>query len=181
LPLPALSTVRAQHINSLSKKQPLDEEKNIPSGYEFDRRGDRVHEAVFRVIGAITNLSKEFHTTMTNGHFSECVKIIMDHLRNLFNESMQYISILTASDQQEVKLVETLLESDLRNLSEAMKKILEENISKEDYEALRREVLKISHRLAFNCKQFSETVDSARIRSGVAKLQLIDAFLAHEV
>ncbi|OZC12471.1 hypothetical protein X798_00102 [Onchocerca flexuosa] len=181
LPLPALSTVRAQHINSLCKKQLLNEEKNIPSGYEFDRRGDRVHEAVFRVIGAITNLSKEFHSTMTNGHFSECVKIITDHLQNLFSESMQHILILTVSDQQEVKLVETLLESDLRNLLEAMKKILEENISKDDYEALRREVLKTSHRLAFNCKQFSETVDSARIRSGVAKLQLKDAFLAHEV
>ncbi|EFO26761.1 TK/FAK protein kinase [Loa loa] len=183
LPLPALSTVREQHINSLSKKQPmLNEEKNIPPGYKFDRRSDTVHGAVFRLIGAVTNLSREFHTTMTNGHFSECVKIIMDHLGNLFNESIQHVSILSSSDQQEVKLVETLLESDLRNLSEVMEKVLEEDISKEAYEALRREVLKISHRLAFNCKQFLETIDSARIRSGVAKLQLKDAsFVVHEV
>ncbi|MCP9257945.1 hypothetical protein DINM_001113 [Dirofilaria immitis] len=148
LPLPALSTIRAQYISSLSRKQPLNEEKNIPSGYEFDRRDDTVHGAVFRVIGAITNLSKEFHITMTNERFIECIKIITDYLENLFSESFQHISILTTSDQQE-----------------------------EAYEALRREVLKISHRLAFNCKQFLETIDSARIRSGVAKLQLKDASL----
>ncbi|KAM3720271.1 putative tyrosinase-like protein [Dirofilaria immitis] len=177
LPLPALSTIRAQYISSLSRKQPLNEEKNIPSGYEFDRRDDTVHGAVFRVIGAITNLSKEFHITMTNERFIECIKIITDYLENLFSESFQHISILTTSDQQEVKLVETLLESDLRNLTGTMKKILDEDISKEAYEALRREVLKISHRLAFNCKQFLETIDSARIRSGVAKLQLKDASL----
>ncbi|KAL3998181.1 Protein tyrosine kinase family protein [Acanthocheilonema viteae] len=178
LPLPALSTVRAHYINSLSKKEPLlSEEKNIPPGYEFDRHSDTVHGAVFRVIGAVTNLSKEFHSTMTNGHFSECVKIIIDHLGNLFNESIQHISILNTSDQQDVKLVKTLLESDLRNLSETMKKILEEDISKDTYETLRREVLKISHRLAFNCKQFLETIDSARIRSGVAKLQLKECMM----
>ncbi|CAG9529668.1 unnamed protein product [Cercopithifilaria johnstoni] len=182
LPLPALSTVRAQHINSLSRKKSLlSEEKNIPPGYEFDRRSDTVHAAVFRVIGAVTNLSKEFHATMASGHFNECVKIIMDHLRNLFNESIQYISILNTSDQQDVKLVETLLESDLHNLSEAMKKNLGENVSKDTYEVLRREVLKISHRLAFNCKQFLETIDSARIRSGIAKLQLKDGSLVHYV
>nr|CDQ02183.1 BMA-KIN-32, isoform e [Brugia malayi] len=176
LPMPALSTVRAQHINSLSRKQPLlSEETDMPPGYEFDRRNDTVHGAVLRVIGAVTDLSREFHTTMTNGYFSKCVKIITDHLANLFNESVQHISILNSSDQEKVKLVETLLESDLRNLSEVMRKILEEDVSKEDYEALRREILKISHRLAFNCKQFLETIDSARIRSGVAKLQLKDA------
>ncbi|KAK6106109.1 Protein tyrosine kinase family protein [Brugia pahangi] len=176
LPMPALSTVRAQHTNSLSRKQPLlSEETDIPPGYEFDRRSDTVHGAVLRVIGAVTDLSREFHTTMTNGYFSKYVKIITDHLANLFNESVQHISILNSSDQEEVKLVETLLESDLRNLSEVMRKILEEDVSKEDYEALRREILKISHGLAFNCKQFLETIDSARIRSGVAKLQLKDA------
>ncbi|VIO96265.1 Uncharacterized protein BM_BM2486 [Brugia malayi] len=176
LPMPALSTVRAQHINSLSRKQPLlSEETDMPPGYEFDRRNDTVHGAVLRVIGAVTDLSREFRTTMTNGYFSKCVKIITDHLANLFNESVQHISILNSSDQEKVKLVETLLESDLRNLSEVMRKILEEDVSKEDYEALRREILKISHRLAFNCKQFLETIDSARIRSGVAKLQLKDA------
>lgn len=62
------------------------------------------------------------------------LQIITDHLGNLFNESIQQISVLNTSDQQEVKLVETLLESDLRNLSEAMKKILEEDISKVQFE-----------------------------------------------
>uniref|UniRef100_A0A915Q5D0 receptor protein-tyrosine kinase n=1 Tax=Setaria digitata TaxID=48799 RepID=A0A915Q5D0_9BILA len=181
LPLPALSIVRAQHSNSLSRKQPsLSEGKDVPPGYEFDRRDDTVHGAVFRVIGAVTNLSKEFHAAMTNGQFSECVQIIIESLGNLFNEASQHISILNNSDQQEVKLVETLLESDLRNLSETSKKVLDEDISKETYEALRKEVLKISHRLAFNCKQFLETIDSARIRSGVAKLQLKDVPLIHQ-
>uniref|UniRef100_A0A0R3RHW8 receptor protein-tyrosine kinase n=1 Tax=Elaeophora elaphi TaxID=1147741 RepID=A0A0R3RHW8_9BILA len=182
LPLPALSTVRAQHVNSLSRKEPLSsEEKNIPPGYEFDRTSDTVHGAVFKVIGAVTYLSKEFHPAMTNGRFSECVKIITSHMGNLFNESIQHISNLNISDQQEVKLVKTLLESDLRNLSEAMGKILEGDISKDICETLRREVLKTSHRLAFNCKQFLETIDSARIRSGVAKLQLKDASIVHDV
>lgn len=86
LPLPALSTVRAQHINSLCRKEPLlSEEKNIPPGYEIDRRNDTVHGAVFKVVGAVTNLSKEFHATMTNGHFSECVKVcsVLQHFSSL--------------------------------------------------------------------------------------------------
>lgn len=49
------------------------------------------------------------------------------------------------------------------------------------YEVLRREALKISHRLAFNCKQYLETIDSARVRSGVAKLQLKGVSVVHDV
>lgn len=54
----------------------------------------------------------------------------MDHLGNLFNESIQHTLILNTSGQQDVKLAKTLLESDLRNLSKAMKKILKEDLNK---------------------------------------------------
>lgn len=71
-----------QQNNSISSKQTIfNEERSIPPGYEIDRRIDTVHGAVFKVIGAVTNLSREFHTPMTNGHFSKCVKVcsVMNH------------------------------------------------------------------------------------------------------
>lgn len=70
----------------------------------------------------LSNLYISYSTNM--------LQVITDHLGNLFNESIQHVSILNISDQQDVKLVETLLESDLRNLSEAMKKILGKDLSK---------------------------------------------------
>lgn len=56
-------------------------------------------------------------------------QIITDELKDLFNKTLQHITVLKPSDQQEVKLVEALLESDMRNLAEEMKKTLDGDIS----------------------------------------------------
>ncbi|VDK29060.1 unnamed protein product [Gongylonema pulchrum] len=183
LPLPALSTVRTHHLNSLSGSQPIlsEQQNGLPAGYEFDRRGDTIHEAVFKVVGAVKNLSECFQSTMSAEKFTELVKTITDELKNLFVEIPRHVNLLKLPDQREVKLVEALLDSDMRSLTDAMKKAVDEDISEEAYEAVQREILKITHRLAFNCKHFLESVDSARIRSDVAKLHHKDAPITHLV
>ncbi|VDM95249.1 unnamed protein product [Thelazia callipaeda] len=172
LPLPALSTIRAQHVELLSKKQPLlSKHDDIPSCYQIDRRDDPVNKAIFTVVGSITYLSKKFQASLTIGEFSKSIKVIISELENLLKEFSLTIPTLNVSDQDEVKLVGVLLESDLRNLSEALRQLSDEDNSRTYHASLQRKVLKITHRLAFNCKQLLVVIDSARIRSGVAKFQ----------
>ncbi|VDM41206.1 unnamed protein product [Toxocara canis] len=183
LPLPAIATTRTfEHLTSLSGSRPLlDDHGVLPQGYEFDRTDDNVHRSVFKVVGAVSNLSKSFVPSMDNAQFVALVKVITNELKELFHESSQCLASLQPAEQRQVQLVETLLGADMRNMAQSMRMALAENATEEDCEQARREVLKTAHQLAFNCKHFLESVDSARLRSDVAKLKRKDALLSQRV
>ncbi|VDK18450.1 unnamed protein product [Anisakis simplex] len=177
LPLPNISTSRTfDHLNSLSGSRPLlDDHGVLPQGYEFDRTEDNVHQCVFDVVGAVSSLSKAFTSSMSTPEFVALVKNITNQLKALFEESSKCLKTLQPVDQCQVQLVETLLGSDMRNMASNMRIALDQTASEDENEQARREVLKTAHQLAFNCKHFLESVDSARLRSNVAKLRKISS------
>uniref|UniRef100_A0A915BVR5 receptor protein-tyrosine kinase n=2 Tax=Parascaris univalens TaxID=6257 RepID=A0A915BVR5_PARUN len=177
LPLPTIATTRTfEHLSSLSGSRPLlDDHGVLPHGYEFDRSEDNVHRSVFKVVGAVSNLSKFFSPTMESTQFVALVKVITNELKELFHESSQCLATLQPADQRQVQLVETLLGADMRNMASSMRIALDENATEDENGQARREVLKTAHQLAFNCKHFLESVDSARLRSNIAKLKKRDS------
>uniref|UniRef100_A0A9J2Q0I7 receptor protein-tyrosine kinase n=1 Tax=Ascaris lumbricoides TaxID=6252 RepID=A0A9J2Q0I7_ASCLU len=183
LPLPTIATTRTfEHLSSLSGSRPLlDDHGVLPHGYEFDRSEDTVHRSVFKVVGAVSNLSKFFSPTMESTQFVALVKVITNELKELFHESSQCLATLQPADQRQVQLVETLLGADMRNMANSMRIALDENATEAENGQARHEVLKTAHQLAFNCKHFLESVDSARLRSNIAKLKKKDSLLNQRV
>lgn len=53
----------------------------MPQGFEFDRTDDSVHDAVFKVVEAITTLSREFQSAMNNSRFAHLVQVIENATR----------------------------------------------------------------------------------------------------
>lgn len=139
---------------------------------ELDRGSDSIHEAVLRVVQAVTLLTKTYSINMSNDEFVEKIKLITNELSKLFAESEKDISKLSPEDRKRVEMVETLLGTDLKNMTAAMTHVVEESnqeMSRCDFH--RREVLKTAHMLAVNCKHFLDSVDEARIRCGIARLR----------
>uniref|UniRef100_A0AC34RK32 Focal adhesion kinase targeting (FAT) domain-containing protein n=1 Tax=Panagrolaimus sp. JU765 TaxID=591449 RepID=A0AC34RK32_9BILA len=98
--------------------------------------------------------------------------MITNELSKLFSESEKDIQKLSPDDRKRVEMVETLLGTDLKNMTTALSHVLKESgqeITRCDYH--RREVLKTAHMLAVNCKHFLDSVDEARIRCGIARLR----------
>jgi len=152
--------------NGVKKSAPL------PKDVELDRGSDSIHEAVLRVVQAVTHLTKTYSINMSNDEFVEKIKLITNELSKLFAESEKDISKLSPEDRKRVEMVETLLGTDLRNMTTAMTHVVEESnqeMSRCDFH--RREVLKTAHMLAVNCKHFLDSVDEARIRCGIARLR----------
>ncbi|VDN51143.1 unnamed protein product [Dracunculus medinensis] len=170
------SLARTSDELNLSENQVLlSESGKLPYGFEFDRSCDTIHQAVLKVVTAVSNLSKSYSPNIAMDRFVYLVKNITKELENLFAESCQCKKKLQRLDQRQVQLVETLLGSDMGNLTRTMKKALNSSntrvIISEDYILAFREVLKISHRLALNSKHFLDSVDSARLRNQIAHLK----------
>lgn len=117
----------------------------MPNNFELDRASDAIHEAVLRVVQAVTHLTKTYSTQMTNNEFVERIKVcifefslnhnrklnpfqtITNELSQLFSESVKDIQKLSNDDRKRVEMVETLLGADLRNMTTAMSHVVEES------------------------------------------------------
>uniref|UniRef100_A0A0N5AUT8 receptor protein-tyrosine kinase n=1 Tax=Syphacia muris TaxID=451379 RepID=A0A0N5AUT8_9BILA len=150
-----------------------------PPGYEFDRADDAIHTAVLKVIESVANFSKTFTPHMERTLFVSLVKAITDELNKLLSETSSCLLVLDPDSQHQVQLIETLLGSDMKNMANCVTAAFDLSATEEDSELARRQVLKVATQLAFNCKYFLESVDSARIQSGVAKLKRIDTSTKH--
>uniref|UniRef100_A0A1I7ZGS0 receptor protein-tyrosine kinase n=1 Tax=Steinernema glaseri TaxID=37863 RepID=A0A1I7ZGS0_9BILA len=153
-------------------ESPTDLDKpKLPFGYDFDRSDDVLHAAVFRVVQSVSFITKTFTHGMAHDRFVRMGVDITEALGRLLIECDHCLKELTPGDQRQVQLVQVLLESDHKRLTEALK-IVEDGKSEPDlYETNRKTVLKIAHVLAVNCKHFQDSVDAARIRSNVAHLK----------
>uniref|UniRef100_A0A914C5E6 receptor protein-tyrosine kinase n=2 Tax=Acrobeloides nanus TaxID=290746 RepID=A0A914C5E6_9BILA len=143
----------------------------LPEGLEFDRENDKIHDAVIRVVQAVVFLSRTYALEMTNTRFIELVKNITEALELLFNESIEPLKQLHETDRKQVELVETLLNTDLKNMTKAMNKVIEETSCQSTCDYHRKEVLKIASMLAVNCKHFLDSIDTARFRAATAILK----------
>ena len=148
--------------------------RTLPPGFDFDRTSDAIHRAVCRVIAAVAQFSKLFTLSMEKNVFVELIKAITDELKELLSETSQCLSELEPSGQRQVQMIETLLGSDMHSMANCVTAAFDTSTNKEDNELARRKVLQVANQLALNCKYFLESVDSARIESGVAKLKKIE-------
>uniref|UniRef100_A0AC34FV90 Protein kinase domain-containing protein n=1 Tax=Panagrolaimus sp. ES5 TaxID=591445 RepID=A0AC34FV90_9BILA len=99
----------------------------LPKDIELNRASDSIHEAVLRVVQAVTHLTKTYSTQMTNNEFVEKIKKITNELSRLFSESVKDIQKLGNDDRKKVEMVEALLGADLRNMTKAMSHVVDES------------------------------------------------------
>ncbi|VDD88378.1 unnamed protein product [Enterobius vermicularis] len=154
-------------------EKPSDKLLFPPEGYDFDRTNDTIHDAVFNVVAAVAQFSKLFVPHMERNLFVSLVKAITDALKELLTETSSCLLTLKPTGQRQVQLIETLLGSDMRSMANCVKAVFDSSASEEDSELARRQVLKVANQLAINCKYFLESVDSARLESGIANLKKI--------
>uniref|UniRef100_A0A915DVV1 Protein kinase domain-containing protein n=2 Tax=Ditylenchus dipsaci TaxID=166011 RepID=A0A915DVV1_9BILA len=140
---------------------------------QLDRQADGVHMAVLSLVQAISSMSTNYGSQMSNKQFLTNIQEIKQKTNCLLDQSEVYMKELSECDHKQVSLIRLLLNSDLRTLTK-----IEENMAKGtgSYfgEVGKREVLKVSHMLAVNSKHFLDTMDSARINSGTAVFKHID-------
>uniref|UniRef100_A0A7E4ZWZ7 receptor protein-tyrosine kinase n=1 Tax=Panagrellus redivivus TaxID=6233 RepID=A0A7E4ZWZ7_PANRE len=172
-PSPISSSTPVPPPVTTSKSNPSPKPKPRPQkSIELDRASDSVHEAVLRVVQAVTHLTKTYSINMSNDDFVAEIKVITNELSTLFADSVKDIQKMAPEDRKRVEMVEGLLGTDLKNMTTAMAHVVKEGGSeKTKCDFHRREVLKTAHMLAVNCKHFLDSVDEARLRSGIARLR----------
>ncbi|KAI1731168.1 protein tyrosine kinase domain-containing protein [Ditylenchus destructor] len=168
---PSMSS--SEHLSSIrvdisSPKSPGSVEYLIPAGMELDREGDRPHSLVVSIVKTVSNLSNKYASKAATEEFLDLVDKIKQLTRELLDESESHVSAFKENDHRQVILMRTLVNSDLRNIGKSVNEISPRDLSTE---LLKRDVLRIAHILAVNCKNFLDSIDTARLKCGSVKLK----------
>uniref|UniRef100_A0A915E1M6 Non-specific protein-tyrosine kinase n=1 Tax=Ditylenchus dipsaci TaxID=166011 RepID=A0A915E1M6_9BILA len=115
---------------------------------QLDRQADGVHMAVLSLVQAISSMSTNYGSQMSNEQFLANIQEIKQKTNCLLDQSEVYMKELSECDHKQVTLIRLLLNSDLRTLTK-----IEENMAKGtgSYfgEVGKREVLKEQEFVAF--------------------------------
>lgn len=69
------TTAKISPVDDMVRQQKSVNVSPLPQDYELDRASDSVHEAVLRVVQAVTYLTKTYSPQMSNNEFVEKIKV----------------------------------------------------------------------------------------------------------